>query len=53
MKKKRDVFNVKLDSEEQELLKSVERGEWKSVDNVEEEAAFAREAAANFLRKRD
>jgi len=51
MKKKRDVFNVKLDKEEQDLLKSVERGEWKTVENAEEEAAFAREAAANSLRK--
>ncbi|MBX3710227.1 MAG: hypothetical protein KIT56_09130 [Gammaproteobacteria bacterium] len=51
MKKKRDVFNVKLDKEEQELLESVERGEWKTVENAEEEAAFAKEAAANSLRK--
>lgn len=51
MKKKRDVFNVKLDNEEQELLESVERGEWKTVENAEEEAAFAKEAAANSLRK--
>src|SRR5690349_17050946 len=51
MKKKRDAFNVKLDLEEQELLKSVERGEWKTVDNAEEEAVFAKKAAANFLRK--
>jgi predicted DNA binding CopG/RHH family protein len=51
MKKKRDVFNVKLDKEEQELLKSVERGEWKTVTNAEEEAAFAKEAAENSLRK--
>lgn len=51
MKKKRDVFNVKLDKEKEELLKSVERGEWKTVDNAEEEAAFAKEAAANSLRK--
>ena len=51
MKKKRNVFDVKLDSEEQELLESVERGEWKTVDNAEEEAAFAKKASANFLRK--
>lgn len=51
MKKKQDVFNVKLDHEEQELLQSVERGEWKSVKNAKEEAAFAKEAAANSLRK--
>ncbi len=51
MKKKRDVFNVKLDSEEQDLLESVERGEWKTVENAKDELAFAREAAANSLRK--
>jgi predicted DNA binding CopG/RHH family protein len=51
MKKKRDVFDVKLDPEEKELLESVERDEWKTVDNAEEEADFARKAAANFLRK--
>ena len=51
MKKKQDVFNEKLDSEEQDLLESVERGEWKTVENAKEEAAFAREAAANSLRK--
>lgn len=51
MKKKRDIFNVKLDQEEQALLGSVERGEWKSVKNAKEEAAFAKEAAENSLRK--
>lgn len=51
MKKKRNVLNVKLDAEEKKLLDSVERGEWKTVDNFEEEAAFAKEAAENFLRK--
>lgn len=53
MKKKRDVFDIKLDPEEKELLESVERGEWKTVENFEEEAAFAREAAANFMRKNE
>ncbi len=51
MKNKRNVSNVTLDPEEQELLDSVERGEWVSVDNLEEEIAFAKEASANFLRK--
>ena len=50
-KKPRDIFNVTLDKEEQELLESVERGEWKTVKNAENKAAFAREAAANSLRK--
>lgn len=53
MKKKdvKNIFDVKLDPEEQELLESVERGEWKSVKDSKKEAAFAKEAAANFLRK--
>jgi len=51
MSKKHKVFDAKLDAEEQELLESVERGEWKSVDNLEEEIAKAKKAAANFLRK--
>jgi len=28
---------IKLDKDEQEILKSFERGEWKSVQNVKEE----------------
>ncbi len=51
MMKKRNVFDVRLDPEEQELLNSIERNEWKSVENFEEERAFAKAAAANFLRK--
>lgn len=49
MIKKEDIFNVKLDPEEQDLLDSVERGEWKTIDNAIEEAVFAKQAAANFL----
>jgi predicted DNA binding CopG/RHH family protein len=41
----------KLDAEEKELLESVERGEWKTVDNLAEEKAMLREAARNTLRK--
>ncbi len=51
MKKIRDVFDVKLDQDEMDLLESVERGEWKTVANLEDESAVAKEAAANFLRK--
>lgn len=43
MKKKRSVFDVKLDPEEQELLET--------VDNFEKETAFTKEATANFIRK--
>jgi len=41
----------KLDAEEKELLESYERGEWKTVDNIEAERAMLREAARNTLRK--
>jgi predicted DNA binding CopG/RHH family protein len=51
MKKKQDALNVKLDPEEQDLLESVERDEWKTVDNAKKEATFAKEAAVNSLRK--
>ncbi len=40
-----------LDAEEKDLLESVERGEWQSVENIEEEKAFARQAAENYLKK--
>jgi predicted DNA binding CopG/RHH family protein len=50
-KKKRNVFNVTLDEDEKKILESVEAGEWKSVDNLAKEIAFAQEAAENFLRK--
>lgn len=48
-KEKKPVFE--LDKEEQELSDSIDRGEWKSVDNLEEEKLKAREAAANYFRK--
>jgi predicted DNA binding CopG/RHH family protein len=51
IKKKKAILDVKLNPEEQELLDSVERGEWKTTDNNEEEIAFAKEAAENFIRK--
>ena len=44
-------LNVILDEEEQEILNSFERGEWKSVLNLDEEKAFAKEAASNYLKK--
>jgi predicted DNA binding CopG/RHH family protein len=41
----------KIDPEEQELLASFEKGEWKTVKEVEEEKTLARKAAAKSLRK--
>ena len=42
---------AKLDKEEQELLDSFERGEWKPVKNVNREIATHRRYARNTLRK--
>ena len=39
--KKRNISDVKLDREEQDLLESVERGEWKTTENAKEELSFA------------
>jgi predicted DNA binding CopG/RHH family protein len=50
-KKHFDPYAAKLDKEEQEILESFERDEWKSVDSLKEEKAFAKAAAANYLRK--
>lgn len=54
-KKKNDIFNSKLDPEEQEISDAVDqaiaKGKLKSVDNLKEELAFAKEAAANYFRK--
>lgn len=46
-----DPYRAKLDTEEQNLLKSYERGEWKSVNNLKREIDLAKKAAANTLRK--
>jgi predicted DNA binding CopG/RHH family protein len=49
--KKFNPYDVKLDAEEQILLKSYEQEEWKSVDNLAQEMRQAEEIAANTLRK--
>lgn len=49
--RKNAVSQFDLDLEETELLASVERGEWQSVPNLKEEMEFAKNAAANSLRK--
>ena len=42
---------IKLDKEEQELLDSVERGEWKSVKNLKREIKRHQQYAKNTLKK--
>ncbi|OGT09394.1 MAG: hypothetical protein A2X77_05970 [Gammaproteobacteria bacterium GWE2_42_36] len=49
--KKIKARDVNLDAEEQELLDSYERGEWKSVANLEQEKKLAKKIAENTLRK--
>ena len=43
--------NIKLDEEEQDLLESVERGEWKSVENLQDEIERHQRYAKNTLKK--
>jgi predicted DNA binding CopG/RHH family protein len=51
-KKKRNVFDVPLDSYEQEIEKALPNSLNKlSIKNLNEELAFSKEAAANYLRK--
>ncbi len=42
---------IKLDKDEQEILESFERGEWKSVKNVKEEILKHQQYARNTLKK--
>ena len=48
MKKNKEL---KLDAEEQEILDSYERGEWKTVNNLKHEINVAKKAVKNTLRK--
>ncbi|NOR56871.1 MAG: antitoxin [Sulfurovum sp.] len=43
--------DFKLNEEESELLDSLELGDWKPVDNLEEEIAFHQTIANNTLKK--
>jgi len=51
MRKKKDVFDVKLDVEEKDMLASLERGEWKTVSNMKKVRKNVQQAAASYLRK--
>jgi predicted DNA binding CopG/RHH family protein len=54
-KRKRDIFDVKLDKEEQEISDALDQAinekKLKRVKHLKEELAFAREAAVNYFRK--
>lgn len=51
MKKNRKSKRKNLDPEEADLLSSFERGEWKTVANIEKEKVHARKTAARTLQK--
>jgi predicted DNA binding CopG/RHH family protein len=44
-------LNNKIEPEEIELLESIEKGEWKTTGNREDEIAKAKSAAVNYIRK--
>ena len=44
---------VDLDEEEQALSDSFDRGEWKSISNIQEEMPLAKQAARNYFREND
>ncbi len=54
-KKKHDIVAFGLDQEEQDISDAIdqliEKGKLKSVNNLKEELAFSKEAAANYFRK--
>ncbi|WP_271255011.1 hypothetical protein [Pseudanabaena sp. Chao 1811] len=40
-----------LTAEEEDILDSYERGEWQSIDNLQEELNAYRQAAATWMKK--
>ena len=42
-------MNIKLDAEEQDILQSVERGEWQSIPNLQQEIEQYRLHARGYL----
>ena len=51
MKKSRKPIQKKIDPDENDLLSSFEKDEWKTVANVKKEKLRAQKAAAKTLRK--
>lgn len=49
--KKINVFDAKLDEEEQEISDAIDLDEIKSIDSLEEELLFAKRTAINTLKK--
>lgn len=51
MKRRKNSDRTGLDHEENALLSSFEKGEWKTVKNIEKEKARAKKTATETLRK--
>ena len=49
--KNTDFSSIILDKEEEELLRSFENNEWKTVQNIEQEKNQAQKAAKRYLQK--
>jgi predicted DNA binding CopG/RHH family protein len=43
--------NIDLDAEEKDIIESIERGEWKSINNLKNEIKKHQQYAKNTLRK--
>lgn len=43
--------SIKLNTEERDILKSFEKGEWQSTKNAVKEKKLAKRAAENYLKK--
>lgn len=52
MKKNKKHYSNKLDHEEEELLSSFEKDEWKTVKDVEKEKSSAQKAAVKTFAHR-
>lgn len=52
MHKKRNIPKppFTLDDEDNDILESFESGEWKSVDNLEEQKEVLKKAASNYIK---
>ena len=46
-----ETTDVMLDVDEQDIVDSFERGEWKTVDNFDEQARLAQQTASHSLKK--
>lgn len=52
MRKKKKADTVKLNTEEKEILKSLERGEWKTVANINSVKEEVKNAAVDYMRRK-